>query len=55
MDRTYTVQVHDAPGHATGLWASVDELPGCFASGATLSELWEALAEAVSLCLAGPE
>ena len=33
-------------------WAEIKELPGCFASGATLDELSEALAEAVSLYLA---
>ncbi len=33
------------------LWADVKELPGCFASGATISELTEALIEAVGLCL----
>ena len=32
-------------------WAEVKELPGCFASGATLDELREALAESVSLYL----
>jgi predicted RNase H-like HicB family nuclease len=29
----------------------VKELPGCFASGATLDELKEALVEAISMCL----
>jgi predicted RNase H-like HicB family nuclease len=33
------------------LWAEVKELPGCFASGATMSELTEALLEAVGLWL----
>ena len=33
------------------LWAEVRELPGCFASGATIAELTEALIEAVGLCL----
>jgi predicted RNase H-like HicB family nuclease len=42
----YTAQVH----HEDGMyWAEVDELPGCFASGETLDELGEALAEAISL------
>jgi len=46
----FTVHVHrDQPGH---MWAEVEELPGCFASGRTLDQLWEALAEAVSLYLA---
>jgi predicted RNase H-like HicB family nuclease len=32
-------------------WSEVVELPGCFASGRTLSELHEALGEAVGLYL----
>jgi predicted RNase H-like HicB family nuclease len=32
-------------------WSEIAELPGCFASGRTLSELHEALAEAVGLYL----
>ena len=32
-------------------WAEVRELPGCFASGATLDELHEALVEAIGMCL----
>jgi predicted RNase H-like HicB family nuclease len=32
-------------------WAEVNELPGCFASAGTLSELEEALAEAIGLYL----
>ena len=35
------------------LWAEVTELPGCFASGATISELTEALIEAVGMCVEG--
>lgn len=31
------------------LWASVDALPGCFASGSTLKELFDALSEAVEM------
>jgi predicted RNase H-like HicB family nuclease len=34
-------------------WSEIAELPGCFASGRTLSELREALAEAVGLYLWG--
>lgn len=30
-------------------WAEADGLPGCFASGASLEELREALSEAVAL------
>lgn len=33
-------------------WAEVRELPGCFASGASIAELIEALREAVGLYLA---
>jgi predicted RNase H-like HicB family nuclease len=32
-------------------WSEVDELPGCFASGRTLSELREALAEGIGMYL----
>ena len=32
-------------------WSQVVELPGCFASGRTVSELGEALSEAVGLYL----
>lgn len=32
-------------------WANIEELPGCFASGDTLDELFESLREGISLCL----
>jgi len=32
-------------------WSEVDDLPGCFASGRTLSELRDALAEAIGMYL----
>jgi len=32
-------------------WADVPELPGCFASGATLDELFESLREGIELYL----
>ncbi|HXP22086.1 MAG TPA: type II toxin-antitoxin system HicB family antitoxin [Streptosporangiaceae bacterium] len=51
-DLTYTVRIHEEPGHE--LWAEVAELPGCFASGADMDELWEALAEAIGLYLSEP-
>ena len=35
---------HDGPGY----WSEIAELPGCFASGRTLSELHDALSEAVA-------
>jgi predicted RNase H-like HicB family nuclease len=43
-----TVVVHQERG---SFWSEVSELPGCFASGRTLDELAEALAEAVGLYL----
>jgi predicted RNase H-like HicB family nuclease len=43
-----TVETH---AEGDGYWAEVRELPGCFASAGTLSELREALAEAVGLYL----
>jgi len=32
-------------------WADIPELPGCFASGESLDELFESLQEGISLCL----
>lgn len=43
-----TVVVHCEHG---GFWSEVCELPGCFASGGTLGELHEALAESIGLYL----
>ena len=43
-----TVIVHAERG---SLWSEVSELPGCFASGRTVDELRDALAEAVGLYL----
>lgn len=43
-----TVVVHQ---ERDGFWTEIDELPGCFASGRTLSELAEALGEAIGLYL----
>ncbi|MGI9113243.1 MAG: type II toxin-antitoxin system HicB family antitoxin [Gaiellaceae bacterium] len=48
----YRVQVHEEDG---SYWAEVDALPGCFASGATLDELKEAVIEAIGLYLSGDE
>jgi len=39
------------PGLGAGYWAEVSDLPGCFASGRTLTELREALGEAIGLYL----
>ncbi|MGH2843221.1 MAG: type II toxin-antitoxin system HicB family antitoxin [Solirubrobacteraceae bacterium] len=33
------------------LWSEIPELPGCFASGRTVTELREALAEAIGMYL----
>lgn len=44
-----TARIHAEDG---GYWADVPELPGCFASGDTLDELFESLQEGVALCLA---
>ena len=51
---SYTVLVHnEGPGQR--LWAEVEELPGCFASGWDMTELRAALAEAISLYLSEPD
>lgn len=42
------VKVHEEDGM---LWGQVEELPGCFASGASPGELMEAVEEAVALYL----
>jgi predicted RNase H-like HicB family nuclease len=51
---TYTVRIHHEPGQEYPLWAEVEELPGCFASGRNMDELREALDEAVSHYLSEP-
>jgi predicted RNase H-like HicB family nuclease len=48
-----TIHVHREDGDSE-LWADIDELPGCFASGRDMNELREALNEAVSLYLSEP-
>jgi predicted RNase H-like HicB family nuclease len=50
---SYTVVIHDE-GPGQRLWAEVEELPGCFASGRDMGELMEAVAEAISLYLSEP-
>jgi predicted RNase H-like HicB family nuclease len=42
------VRIHAEEG---SYWAEVTELPGCFASGATLDELVESLTEAIFIYL----
>jgi predicted RNase H-like HicB family nuclease len=44
-----TARIHIEEG---GYWADVSELPGCFASGDTLDELFESLQEGIALYLA---
>ena len=44
-----TARIHIEEG---GCWADVSELPGCFASGDTLDELFNSLQEGVALYLA---
>ena len=45
-----TARIHIEDG---SYWADVPELPGCFASGETLDELFASLQEGVALYLAG--
>lgn len=49
VETEYIVKVHHEDDGST--WAEVLDLPGCFASGDSMAELWEALGEAVSLYL----
>jgi predicted RNase H-like HicB family nuclease len=50
-----TMELHARVHHEDGwYWAQVDALPSCFASGRTLDELREALAEAVWMVLDQP-
>ncbi len=48
--RTFKLTVHYEGDH---IWAEVDELPGCFAAGQDITELEEALAEAIGMYLSG--
>ena len=45
---SFTAEVHFEDGSYRG---QVREIPGCFASGETLDELFEGLREAIQLCL----
>lgn len=47
--RRFTLRIHDENDGM--LWADVEELPGCFASGSDLNELLEAAAEAIGMYL----
>ena len=51
---TYTVNIHKDEDD-NELWATIDELPGLFASGADEDELNEALAEAIGMYLSTPK
>lgn len=44
-----TARIHIEKG---SYWADVPELPGCFASGDTLDELFESVQESVAIYLA---
>ena len=44
--KEFRLNIHHQRGQ---LWAEVEELPGCFASGRDMEELKEALEEAISL------
>lgn len=44
-----TARIHIEEGRC---WADVSELPGCFAAGDTLDELFESLQEGIALYLA---
>lgn len=50
MEQT-TYQVHVSQDDDNSLYATIEELPGLFASGADLVELEEALREAVEMYL----
>lgn len=52
-EAVYSVRIHDEADE--GLWAEVEELPGCFATGDTMDELWASLRESISLYLSTPE
>jgi predicted RNase H-like HicB family nuclease len=45
---TFTAEVHFEDG---SYWAQIREVPGCFASGDTLDELFEGLREAIQMSL----
>lgn len=51
MASKLNIVVHDEDG---ALWATVQEMPGVFATGETMEELRESLQEGISLWLAEP-
>jgi predicted RNase H-like HicB family nuclease len=46
MELTARIHIED-----DSYWADVPKLPGCFAAGSTLDELFESLQEGIALCL----
>jgi predicted RNase H-like HicB family nuclease len=48
MELTARIHIED-----DSYWADVPELPGCFASGDSLDELFDSLQEGIGLYLAG--
>lgn len=46
MELTARIHIED-----DSYWADVPKLPGCFATGNTLDELFESLQEGIALCL----
>lgn len=54
-EETVTYKVHIHNEGPDGLWAEVEELPGCFASGFDHEELRESLEEAIGLYLSTSE
>ena len=46
--KEFTLKIQHEKDH---IWVEVEELPGCFASGADIDELREALAEAIGMYL----
>jgi len=44
----YTLNIHEEDGE---FWGQFEELPGCFAAGATIDELLESAEEALELYL----
>jgi predicted RNase H-like HicB family nuclease len=47
--RSLSLRIHSESDH---LWAEVEEMSGCFATGRTIPELMEALEESISIWLA---
>jgi predicted RNase H-like HicB family nuclease len=47
MELTARIHIEDSGGY----WADVPQLPGCFASGDTLDELFDSLQEGIALYL----